>query len=92
VGKHLDEFVAANTPLTTGISRALGEKFLVPSLRENVEQGLFWKRNQILHFGQMEFEESVADHCLQIAAAIMQTYRNMDFERRKQLDASLRPR
>ena len=49
-------------------------------------EGLFHKRNKIVHLGEIDFQQQDAELCFTLADALFQIMKAMDEKRRKALD------
>ena len=82
-----DAFVANQSKLAKSVDERHPDSAGCSSLKEYFEKGLFWKRNVIVHLGKIDFRQSDAEVCRRAAETLFQIIGEMDFERRKRLDA-----
>lgn len=88
-GQIFNTFVTNRTKLVKSIQERHPESTKLASLKKFFEEGLFWKRNAIVHLGKIDFELSEAEVCRRIAETLFQIISEMDFTRLQRLEAKL---
>ncbi len=85
--QDFDGFIANNINLLKSVQQRHPESAKYGSLKKFFEKHLFWKRNRIVHLGDIDFTQSDAESCRRTAETLFQTISEMDFVRRRRLEA-----
>jgi len=86
-GQSLDSFLAQNSGLLKPVHTQYPASKSEPSPKKFFITELFHKRNRIVHFGEINFQQADAEICLTLATTLSQVLSAMDAERRLVLDA-----
>ena len=77
-----------------GISQLLTNSdfnaFIGESKKTYFEERLFWRRNQIIHFGKLDFGKCDAEECYSLASTLFEIMRKMQEECNNRLQAQLK--
>jgi uncharacterized short protein YbdD (DUF466 family) len=84
VSQHLTgldfDIYTGRTPLAE-LMRSNHPESIGKSAKKFFEEHLFWKRNQIVHSGKVDFAKDEAEQCLALASTIFSIMKAMDRER-----------
>ena len=86
-GKPFDLFLSQNSALLKPLHACNPASTLAPSPKEFFIKELFHKRNKVVHFGEINFQQADAEMCLRLATTLIQILGAMDAEYRLALDA-----
>lgn len=78
-----DTFVAANIVLLKPLHDKYSATKTYVSAKELVQKEFFYRRNRIVHYGEIDFQSSDAESCLMIGGFMFQTIKAMDQHRYK---------
>lgn len=67
----LDSFISNRPDLKQAIHITHPASVPCGSFNQFFQEHLFWKRNQVVHFGRINFERPDAEECLQLAATLL---------------------
>jgi hypothetical protein len=84
--EDFDLFIANRPDLKMAIHVTHPASNGVSSFKYFFQEQLFWKRNQIVHFGRIDFAQPDAEDCLQLAATLLKINAEEDFVRNKILN------
>lgn len=85
--KPFDEFARLNKKL---LEPALTGYDPGASIKDFVQEQLFDKRNDIVHYGKIDFQEADSSQCLSLASALLDLLRAMDMRRAEALEEAHR--
>jgi len=86
-GQPFDSFLSQNSELLKNIHmRHQGSKSAA-SLKDFFVKELFYKRNRIVHFGKIDFQQPDAETCFTLGSTLWQILAGMDAHRRRALEA-----
>jgi hypothetical protein len=83
-GKEFDKFAQQNMGW---LKRHLDEFDSATSVKDFFQNRLFEKRNQVVHYGNIDFEEGDGQSCVSLASVLLGVLNAMDTERIKKMDA-----
>jgi hypothetical protein len=86
--EDFDTFFLKTSDLTKALRARNPESVNNPSPKKFFEETLFHRRNRIVHFGQIDHNQSDAESCYRCAATLLQAFGEMDVVRLRKLDAS----
>ena len=86
-GQAFDSFLAQNAALLMPVHKRYPASTSEPSPKKFFIAELFHKRNRIVHFGEINFQQADAEMCLTCATSLSQILSAMDAQRRLALDA-----
>jgi hypothetical protein len=87
-GKSFDSFLFANGDLLKSV-RTQYQSSGEASAKDFFVKGLFHKRNRIVHFGKIDFQQSEAELCFALATALWHIFVAMDAHRYRELQSRL---
>jgi hypothetical protein len=87
VGKKFDSFLLLNPGPIKKLEAKYPDVIAGASPKEFFVSGLFHKRNRVVHDGEIDFGQDVAEKCVTLAATLFEILDAMDKERLKALDA-----
>ncbi|MGA8429174.1 MAG: hypothetical protein WB729_05105 [Candidatus Sulfotelmatobacter sp.] len=87
VGKDLDSFLLLNPGPIAKLAAKYPDVAGCASPQKFFISGLFHKRNRVVHDGEIDFGQDVAEKCVTLAATLFEILEAMDKERLKALDA-----
>lgn len=82
-GLDFDKFAMRNREW---LFQAVGQFDPATSIKKFFQEQLFERRNQIVHYGYLDFEKAHAEQCLQLSLALIRLLDAMDKERAKKLE------
>jgi hypothetical protein len=82
--QDFDSFVSTDPQLSALLTERHPESLTVGSPKKFFQEHLFWKRNQVVHFGKIDFTSSEAEQCVHIASTLFGILRQMDISKVKQ--------
>lgn len=91
VGKDFDSFLLLNHHPITKLATKYPDLAACASPQEFFISGLFHKRNRVVHDGEIDFGQDVAEKCVALASTLFEILEAMDRERLKVLDAKHNP-
>jgi len=86
-GKPFDLFLSQNCALLQPLHARYPASKSAPSPKEFFIKELFHKRNKVVHFGEVNFQQADAEMCLMLATTLSQILGAMDAECCRALDA-----
>ena len=89
-GQLFDSFLLHNTALLKPIHKRYSVSNPEPSLKKFFITELFHRRNKIVHFGEISFQQADAEMCLILATTLSQILSTMDAQRRLALETKLK--
>jgi len=87
-GQSFDAFLGSG--LAQSIRERHPKSVALKSLRGFFNQELFWKRDQIVHRGRIDFGSGAAEDAFESALTLFQIISEMDFSRRRRIEENLR--
>ena len=79
-GRPFDLFLSENHTLLHSLHARYPASKSEPSSKEFFIKELFYRRNKIVHFGEVDFQQADAETCLTLATMLSQILRAMDAE------------
>lgn len=89
-GQSFDAFLGGQSSLTQSMHERHPKSVPVKSLRAFFNQNLFWKKDQIVHRGRIDFGSGDAEEAFKSALTLFQIISEMDFSRRRRIEENLR--
>ena len=89
-GQSFDAFLGSRSGLAQSIRERHPKSVALRSLRAFFNQELFWKRDQIVHRGRIDFESGAAEEAFESALTLFQIISEMDFSRQRRIEENLR--
>ncbi len=86
-GQSFDLFLAQNSELLKPLHERYRAFKSVASPKDFFVKEFFHKRNRIVHFGKIDFQQPDAEMCLTLASILSQILAAMDAQRRRTLEA-----
>jgi hypothetical protein len=86
-GQPFDSFLAHSAELVKPVHTQYPASKSEPSPKKFFITELFHRRNRIVHFGEINFQQADAEMCLTLATTLSQVFSAMDAQRRLDLDA-----
>jgi hypothetical protein len=86
-GQPFDSFLSQNTDLLKNMHTLYQASKSAASLKDFFVNGLFYKRNRIVHFGKVDFQQPEAEMCFALGSTLWQILAAMDTHRRRALEA-----
>lgn len=83
-GKSFDSFLLANGDLLKSV-RAQYQSSGEVSAKDFFVKGLFYKRNRVVHFGKIDFQQRDAESCFTLATTLWHVLVAMDAHRYREL-------
>jgi hypothetical protein len=87
VGQPFDSFLSQNTGLLQAVQARYPSSKIATSPKNFFIKELFHRRNRIVHFGKVDFQQSDGEMCLTLATTLSQILAAMDVKRRLALEA-----
>lgn len=85
--KPFDEFARMNMGL---LKPALIGYDPASSIKNHFQEQLFERRNDIVHYGKIDFQEPEGKHCVSLASALLDLFHAMDMKRAAALEEAHR--
>ncbi len=82
-GKEFDKFAQQNM---VWLKPQLAKFDSATSVKDFFQDRLFKKRNQVVHYGSIDFEEGDGLSCVSLASTLLRVLKAMDTERIKKMD------
>ncbi len=89
-GQPFDSFLSQNSRLLQPVHARYPDSKTEPSPKQFFIKELFYKRNKIVHFGKIDFQQPDAEMCLTLATTLSQILAAMDAQRRGAMEAKYR--
>jgi len=86
-GKPFDEYMAANPVLLKPMHGKYPATKTYASPKDLFIKEFFYKRNKIVHSGEIDFQQPDGELCFTLAVTLFQTMKQMDDARIKDMDA-----
>jgi hypothetical protein len=86
-GQSFDSFLSQNGELLKTVHARYRASESAASPKDFFVKEFFYKRNKIVHFGKIDFQQSDAEMCLTLASILSQILAAMDAQRRRALEA-----
>jgi hypothetical protein len=88
--QDFDSFILQDSKLALLVKQRHPESVSFSSFKQYFQERLFWKRNQIVHFGKIDFGVPEAEQCVHIAATLFKIMKDMDDVSIKRMDGNQR--
>jgi hypothetical protein len=86
-GQSFDLFLSQNSELLKNMQTRYQDSKSAASLKDFFVKELFYKRNRIVHFGMIDFQQPDAEMCFTLGSTLWQILAAMDAHRRRGLEA-----
>jgi hypothetical protein len=86
-GQSFDSFLSQNSQLLKSVRTQYQTFKSTLSPKDFFVKELFYRRNRIVHFGNIDFQQADAEMCFTMASALWQILAAMDAHRRRALEA-----
>jgi hypothetical protein len=85
--QSFDAFLDQNPDLLKPLHARYPASINASSPKRYVIEEFFYKRNRIVHFGKIDFQQTDAEMCLMLASILSQIFGAMDLQRRRALES-----
>ncbi len=86
-GQPVDSFLSQNSELLKNMYLRYPASKSAASLKDFFVKEFFYKRNRIVHFGKIDFQQPDAEICFTLGSTLWQILAAMDAHRRRALEA-----
>ena len=89
IGQSFDVFLKSQSDLAKSVHERHPTSVSIESPRRFFDQHLFWKRDEIVHRGRIDFRSGSAEEAFKSTLTLFQIISEMDFSRRRKMAQTL---